>query len=275
MWSTIAMWGGVAGLFISIFAIIILYLTRKNILDILDKDVILFGRNFEIKKKTITDAFKLIDEIAESNGRIKSNPNFVERAKMCYNDLLCVISDIKVADEFYSLTLEDVDFSLTRIAQFKIMCRKDIGLKTKNAKVLKRIMQNSERVNVSNQSHVNSGAQQPNTIKPEIRENRVAPNVDNLNSQPQSNIPQNETTEPNTTMKASPSMAPNIAIAQRRVSSTNASTQQTTTPSVPSNTNITQTATMPRRPGRTEIRSNAISVNTQIRRPYPIDEGNE
>ena len=64
MWSTVAMWGGVAGLFISIFAIIILYLTRKNILDILDKDVILFGRNFEIKKKTITDAFQIIDEIA-------------------------------------------------------------------------------------------------------------------------------------------------------------------------------------------------------------------
>ena len=139
------MWGGVAGLFISIFAIIILYLTRKNILDILDKDVILFGRNFEIKKKTITDAFQIIDEIAETNGRVKNNPNFVERAKMCYNDLLCVISDIRVADEFYSLALEDVDFSLTRIAQFKIMCRKDIGLKTKNVKAVKRVMQNSEK----------------------------------------------------------------------------------------------------------------------------------
>lgn len=275
MWSTVAMWGGVAGLFISIFAIIILYLTRKNILDILDKDVILFGRNFEIKKKTITDAFQIIDEIAETNGRVKNNPNFVERAKMCYNDLLCVISDIRVADEFYSLALEDVDFSLTRIAQFKIMCRKDIGLKTKNAKAVKRVMQNSEKVNVSNETRSNFSNQQPNIIKPEIKENKVATNVENLNSQAQPNIAQNETSQSNAPSKVSPSVAPNVTMVQRRVAPTNTSTQQTTAPSAPSNGNSTQSATALRRPGRPPIRSNAIPANTQIRRPYPIDEGNE
>ena len=49
MIENIAMWGGLAGLAVSIFAIIILYLTRKNILDILDKDVILFNKNFDLK----------------------------------------------------------------------------------------------------------------------------------------------------------------------------------------------------------------------------------
>ena len=81
MWTTIAMWGGVAGLFISIFAVIILFLTRKNILDILDKDVILFDRNFELKKSAIEDAFKLVDEIQEKGEQITLNNEFKMRAK--------------------------------------------------------------------------------------------------------------------------------------------------------------------------------------------------
>ena len=76
MWETIAMWGGVAGLFVSIFAVIILYLTRKNILDILDKDVILFGRNFEIKKQALTNACLLIDAVIEEKDIKNSSKYF-------------------------------------------------------------------------------------------------------------------------------------------------------------------------------------------------------
>jgi len=45
MLEKIAMWGGVAGIVIALFAIIILYLTRSNIIDLLDRDVIMYDTN--------------------------------------------------------------------------------------------------------------------------------------------------------------------------------------------------------------------------------------
>ena len=53
MLEKIAMWGGIAGIVVALVAIIVLFLTRANILDILDKDVILFDKNFELKKQAI------------------------------------------------------------------------------------------------------------------------------------------------------------------------------------------------------------------------------
>lgn len=139
MWTTIAMWGGVAGLFVSIFAVIIIYLTRKNILDILDKDVILFSRNFELKKTAIENSFKLADEIQEKGEQIFSNLEFNQRAKTVYNELLCVVSDARVADEFYNLAIENtLPITESRIAQFKLHCRKDIGLSVKNSNGIKK-----------------------------------------------------------------------------------------------------------------------------------------
>ena len=139
MWTTIAMWGGVAGLFVSIFAVIIIYLTRKNILDILDKDVILFSRNFELKKTAIENSFKLADEIQEKGEQIVSNLEFNQRAKTVYNELLCVVSDARVADEFYNLAIENtLPITESRIAQFKLHCRKDIGLSVKNSNGIKK-----------------------------------------------------------------------------------------------------------------------------------------
>ena len=44
----ISLWGGVAGVVISIFAVIIIYLTRSNIIDLLDKDVIMYDKVYEI-----------------------------------------------------------------------------------------------------------------------------------------------------------------------------------------------------------------------------------
>lgn len=134
MWSTVAMWGGVAGLFVSIISVIILFLTRKNIMDILDKDVILFERNFDIKKNAIEKSYKLIDEIQLRGQQITSNYDFIERAKSCYNELLCVVSDIAVANEFYDIAIAGSPSDERRLNSYKISCRKDIGLRTKATK---------------------------------------------------------------------------------------------------------------------------------------------
>ena len=133
---------GIISIFVSIFAVVILYLTRANILDILDKDVILFDRNFELKKNVIDSALKMIDDIQEKGKEITLRPEVQQLAKKIYNDLLCVSSDVAVADEFYNLAIEaNTDVTETRLAQFKLMCRKDIGLNTKKARAVKRIIE--------------------------------------------------------------------------------------------------------------------------------------
>ena len=144
MWSTVAMWGGVAGLIVSIIAIIILFLTRKNIMDILDKDVILFERNFDIKKDAIEKSYKLIDEIQLRGQQITANPEFNERAKTCYNELLCVVSDIAVANEFYDIAVAGTPSSEERLNAYKISCRGDIGLKTKLPKSKQKVSTKSD-----------------------------------------------------------------------------------------------------------------------------------
>ncbi|MBE5740911.1 MAG: hypothetical protein E7351_00025 [Clostridiales bacterium] len=147
MWENIAMWGGVAGVVVAVFAVIILYLTRSNILDILQKDVILFDKNFEMKKEAITSALSLIDEIEERGQEVTLRPEFIEKAKTCYNDLICVVSDMKLAEEFYDITLDkDQNINSVRLAHFKLLCRQDIGLKTKHAKLVKRATNKKDSV---------------------------------------------------------------------------------------------------------------------------------
>ena len=138
MLEQIAMWGGFAGIFVAVFAVIILFLTRKNILDILEKDVILFDKNFELKKRAIDNALNIVDEFDSMGASIKSRPDFIDRSKKCYNDLLCVVSNIKLAEEFHALTLNiNEEINPARLTQFKINCRKDIGLNTKGVKRVK------------------------------------------------------------------------------------------------------------------------------------------
>jgi len=136
MLESIAMWGGIAGIFVSVFAIILLYFIKKQISDILNKDAILFDNNFEIKHSAILDSLNLIDELQQNNS-IKSNAEFIERAKKCHNNLLCVITEVKIADEFFEITLEpNSNISEARILLFKLMCRSDIGLKIKKSQLI-------------------------------------------------------------------------------------------------------------------------------------------
>ena len=144
----IAMWGGFAGVIVAIIAIVVLFLTRENILDILDKDVILFDKNFELKKQAIERAMLLVDELSEKGDQEKGNYEFAEKAKRTYNELLCVVSDARVADEFYNLAVDNsTAVSATKIANFKLLCRADIGLSNKKARLLKKVKSSNEKNN--------------------------------------------------------------------------------------------------------------------------------
>lgn len=146
----IAVWGGIAGLIVSVFAVIILYLTRQNILDILDKDVILFDKNFEMKKQALEKAMSMIDEISKKGNQILFASENQQKALALYNELLCVVSDIRVADEFYSITMDTTEIvDETRLAQFKLKLRQDLGLKTKHSKAIKRTINKTPKAPVS------------------------------------------------------------------------------------------------------------------------------
>lgn len=132
----ISMWGGVAGVVTAVFAIIIIYLTRSNIIDLLDKDVIMYDKVYEIKKNAFCAAFDILDYYEIYGTDVKSTKQFLQKAKNVYNDLMCVSNTGKIYEEFYKLTL---DANVTKISQqdianFKDMCRHDLGLHVKKKK---------------------------------------------------------------------------------------------------------------------------------------------
>lgn len=132
MLTNLAIGVSIAGILVALFAVIILFLTRKNILDILQKDVILFDKNFELKKQAIEKSFILADASLKPDNRDRE---FTERAMACYNELLCVISDVKIASYFHFITIDNNSTTPTQVAQYKIACRHDLGLEAKGAKL--------------------------------------------------------------------------------------------------------------------------------------------
>lgn len=148
MIETIAMWGGFAGIIVAVFAVIILYLTRKNILDILEKDVILFDKNFELKKSAINTAMNLVDQVEKFGNDIVYRPDFSEKAKNCYNDLLCVVNNLTLAEDFRKLAINPEGLSSTaKIVEFKLACRRDIGLNLKHSKNVSMISSSNTTTN--------------------------------------------------------------------------------------------------------------------------------
>ena len=138
----IAMWCGIGSGITSIIAVIVLFLTRKNIVDIIDKDVILFEGNFNVKKEAIAAALNMVDHISTKGKQITLNPDYAQRAKQVYNDLMCVINNQKIAEEFSDITLNQSSYvDDVRIDNFKAMCRKDIGFKAKFKKPTKKNVQ--------------------------------------------------------------------------------------------------------------------------------------
>ncbi len=130
----IAMWGGFSAIIISIFAIAILYLTRSNIIDLLDRDVVMYDKNYEAKKDALEQAFKCLDVVATNGTDIKVNPQFTAQAKSAYNALLCTVNSAKIYQEFYRMAIDQTEFGYTveDIEKFKITCRNELLSKHKN-----------------------------------------------------------------------------------------------------------------------------------------------
>lgn len=156
--NSLVLWCGLLGIIFSVIGVVVMFLTRKNIIDIIDKDIILFERNFEIKKNAITNCFDLLDEIASKGKQVALDAQYSQKAKKCYNELLCVVNNEKIAEEFYKIAI-DFSFavSLQRINEFKIKCRKDIGLKTRKSEnsdsieMIKPLVQQPEELKQSQQ----------------------------------------------------------------------------------------------------------------------------
>lgn len=119
--------------FIAVFAVVILYLTRSNIIDLLDKDVIMYDKNYDLKKESIEEAFNCLDAISQNGAEIKNNAQFVARAKQAYNGLLCTLNSAKLYQEFYRIAIDNTDFnySIQDIENFKIACRGELISKHK------------------------------------------------------------------------------------------------------------------------------------------------
>jgi len=135
----ISLWGGVAGVISAVFSIIIIYLTRSNIVDLLDKDAIMYDKVYELKHNSFQNAFDILDAFEIEGPAIRSSKVFIARAKKAYNDLMCTCNSPKVYEEFYKLTLlqNRTPITIQEIANFKTLCRLDIGLKDKKVKYKK------------------------------------------------------------------------------------------------------------------------------------------
>lgn len=218
MLELIAMWGGIAGIIVAFFAIIFLYLTRKNILDILDKDAILLDKNFEIKNKVIQSALAIVDELFAKGPNILYATEFNARAKACYNAMLCTISDMQLIEEFRILTLDNsTELTEFRIIDFKLNCRKDIGLITKKSNLTKSSINKDEynttniktnSVKASNLSNLQSQtmSQHQNAIK-DIQQSQTITNSQSSNSMHERQLQQKSTQNQNQSQQSQSAIA--------------------------------------------------------------------
>ena len=140
MIENIAILAGVSALVVSIMACVAFLLLKKNIKDILQKDALVFDKNFEIKKNAITESFNIVDEVVIQGKSANLENAYIEKVIKCYNDLLCVMSNSQIVDEFYNIAL-NVNYPVNHriITDYKLACRNDLGLKTKapNMKAVK------------------------------------------------------------------------------------------------------------------------------------------
>ena len=129
----IAMWGGFAGIIIALFAMVVLYLTRSNIIELLDRDVVMYDKNYEAKKDSLQEAFACLDLVAQNGVEIKNNTQYIQKAKEAYNALLCTVNSAKLYKEFYRMAVDHTTsgYTIEDIEKFKISCRKELIIKNK------------------------------------------------------------------------------------------------------------------------------------------------
>lgn len=131
----LTLWIGIVSLVVSLITIITVVLIKVNIKNILASGTILYDENYVVKKNALTNALNLADDISTFGKSIINDNTFNRKAKDCYNNLLCVVSDLKIAKTFESIAL-DTNYATSSLdfANFKLACRKEIGFKVKMLK---------------------------------------------------------------------------------------------------------------------------------------------
>lgn len=179
---SISMWGGLAGVVIAIFAIIILYLTRSNIVDLLDKDAIMYDKVYELKKNAFQNAFDILDYYEIYGMEVRGTKQFVQKAKVAYNDLMCMSHNPKIFEDFYTLTLDQnyTQITVQNIADFKALCRQDLGLKNKKnkSKVVDSRPVSQIKTNGAPQRAISVGQNPVRPAQVQSGTNRPRPNVE-------------------------------------------------------------------------------------------------
>ena len=145
----ISMWGGVAGCALALVAILTIIIDKIDIKHTVNRDNILFNEAFAIKKQAIENAMNMVDEIEANGDAIVHTAEFASKSRKLYNELLCVVSNTNLAEEFYSIAVEGKTTTPIAIAKFKLNCRKDIGLKSSGTKLIKRAESNLEMQSTS------------------------------------------------------------------------------------------------------------------------------
>jgi len=87
-------------------------------------------------QKAFENAFETLDLFEIYGMNIRSTKQFIQKAKTACNDLMCTANSPKVYQEFYRLTLDSnhVQVTVQEVANFKLLCRLDLGLKDKKVK---------------------------------------------------------------------------------------------------------------------------------------------
>lgn len=207
MIENIALISGIVGIVFSSFTLISLFLLKKNILDILRKDALIFDQNFELKQKYVAESLNLVDEIYEKGRGLIGNANYIERAKKCYNELVCVLNDTKLADVFFDVTMNpNYEVNLEKVRIYKMLCRKDLGFKIAN---LEYNVDESQYVRTSSTSY-SAPAQPVQRVQP-IQHNPAPAERPQVASQPAQRV-QPIQSNPS---QAKPQVAPQPQSAQR------------------------------------------------------------
>lgn len=136
--STLTFLVGAFSLGLSVIAIITMFILRYNIIEILNKDALVFDKNFEIKKSALEKAMAIVDQIEAGAPRATTNIEYINKMKSIYNQLICVVSNPSLAEQFLTITLDKVKVPQAMdFVEFKQNCRKDLGLKVKKIKLEK------------------------------------------------------------------------------------------------------------------------------------------
>ena len=130
MIESVALIAGIIGIVFSALTMVVLFLLKKNVTDILRKDALIFDKNFEIKQKALVESLNIVDEVLAKGKSICSNASFLDRSKKCYNELICVLNNTKLADAFYDIALNpNYIVTMDKVHIYKMLSRKDLGFK--------------------------------------------------------------------------------------------------------------------------------------------------